>query len=129
MKAMLCWLSLGWMTLALVPLPAGAAAEPLAPGIQLFESRRYEEAKKFFEPYAAQNPKSAEALFYLGRTYFYLHDYEAASGSLEKAAKLAPQQSEVQLWLGRAYGRSAQQASVFSQMGLAKKAKAAYEKA
>lgn len=117
------------VALVLAPLTAGAAPDALAPGIQLFESRRYEDARKYFEPYAARNPKHAEAFLYLGRTYFYLGRYEAAIDPLEKAAALAPGQTLVQLWLARAYGRSAQQASLFKQPGLAKKSKAAYEKA
>jgi tetratricopeptide (TPR) repeat protein len=121
--------SVAFMALILVPLAAGAATEPLAPGIQLFESRRYEEARKFFEPYAARNAKNADAFLYLGRTYFYLGRYEAAIAPLEKAATLAPERTLIQLWLARAYGRTAQQASLLKQAGLARKSKAAYEKA
>lgn len=115
--------------LSLVPLAAGAATEALAPGIQLFEARRFEEARKLFEPFAAQHPKDADAAYYLGRTYFHLRKFDTSAEWLEKAAVLAPRQSPVQLWLARAYGQAAQRASVFKMPGLAKKAKAAWDKA
>jgi tetratricopeptide (TPR) repeat protein len=115
--------------LALVPLVAGAASGPLAPGIQHYEGRRYEEARKFFEPYAAKNPKDADAAFYLGRTLFALRQTERAVEWLEKAAALAPNRSDVQVWLGRAYGQAALEANVLRQAGLAKKTRLAWEKA
>jgi len=120
---------LGIAVLWLAPLAAGAATEALAPGIQLFEARRFEEARKFFEPFAASHPKDADAAFYLGRTYFSLRKFDTAAEWLEKAAVLAPRQSPVQLWLARAYGQAAQRVSVFKMPGLAKKGKAAWDKA
>jgi tetratricopeptide (TPR) repeat protein len=113
----------------LTPVAARAAATALAPGIQLFEGRRYEEARKFFEPYVAKNPRDAEAVSYLGRTWFFLNDYEKAADWMEKAAALQPASSDVQLWLGRSYGRLTIEASLFSKAGLAKKAKAAFDQA
>src|SRR4051794_8181871 len=97
----------------LASIAAGAAAPALAPGIQLFESRRYEEARKFFEAYTAKNSKDAEALLYLGRSWFLLRDYEKAADWLEKAAALPPARGDVQLWLGRAYARQTVEASLF----------------
>jgi tetratricopeptide (TPR) repeat protein len=46
----------------------------------------------------------------------------------EKAVKRAPESAEAWLWLGRAYGDQARKASIFRQMSLAKKCKAAWEK-
>lgn len=118
--------------LALAPLVTGAASgalAPLAPGIQHYEGRRYEEARKFFEPYAAKNPKDADAAFYLGRTLFALRQNEKAAEQLEKAAALAPNRSDVQVWLGRAYGQAALRANVLRQAGLASKTRTAWEKA
>jgi tetratricopeptide (TPR) repeat protein len=108
---------------------AFAASEALAPGIRLFESRRFEEARKFFEPYVAKNPKDFDATFYLGRSLFALGRFEPAAEQLEKAAELRPASAETLLWLGRSYGQFAMQASVFRQAGLAKKCKAAWDKA
>lgn len=121
---------LGVALLSLAPLAAAwAAAEALAPGIQHFEGGRWEEARKFFESYAAKNPKDADAAFYLGRTLLRLDRMEPAVEWLEKAAALAPNNSEKQWWLGRGYGASARQANILSKAGLAKKAKAAFDKA
>jgi tetratricopeptide (TPR) repeat protein len=120
--------ALGIAALLLTPA-VHAASDALAPGIQLYEGRRYEEAKKFFEPYVAKNPRDAEAAFYLGRTWLALGKSEPAAEWLEKATALAPRRSDFFLWLGRAYGRAAVEASVFRQPGLAKKTKAAWEKA
>jgi tetratricopeptide (TPR) repeat protein len=107
---------------------AGAASDALTPGIQLYDARRFEEARKFFEPYAAKNPKDADAALYLGRALFALRKLEPAAEWLEKAAALAPRRSDVYLWLGRAYGQAAVGASVFRQAGLAKKTQTAWEK-
>jgi tetratricopeptide (TPR) repeat protein len=55
--------------------------------------------------------------------------WDLAVGAGEKVVKELPDSSEAHLWLGRAYGQKAQRASIFSQMGLAKKCKAEFEKA
>jgi tetratricopeptide (TPR) repeat protein len=47
----------------------------------------------------------------------------------EKAVRAGPESSEAHLWLGRAYGQKAIKASIFSQMGLARKCKVEFEKA
>jgi tetratricopeptide (TPR) repeat protein len=111
---------------------AAAAAPPsgpLAPGIEAFEARRFEEARKFFAPYAAAHPRDADAAHWLGRTLLGLRKTDEAVDWLEKAAKLAPRRSDVQLSLGRAYGRAAQEASLLRKPGLAKSAHAAWLKA
>ena len=109
-------------------VPAFAASEAIAPGVQLFESRRFEEARKFFEPYVEKNPRDAEGTYYLGRTLFALGRFEPAAEQLEKSVEIRPS-SDTLLWLGRSYGQFAMQASIFRQAGLAKKCKAAWEKA
>lgn len=116
---------LALVALVLIPLAAGA----VAPGIQHFEARRYEEARKLLEPYAAKNPKDADAAFYLGRTLFALRQHEEAAEWLEKAAALAPSRSDVQVELGRAYGQAALRANILRQAGLAGKTRTAWEKA
>ncbi|HET9768907.1 MAG TPA: tetratricopeptide repeat protein [Thermoanaerobaculia bacterium] len=119
--------------LLLVTLASAASAAPatgpLAPGIQAFEARRFEEARKFFAPYAAAHPQDADAAYYLGRTLAALRQTDDAIAWLEKAAKLAPRRSDVQLWLARAYGTAAQQASLLRKGGLAKNAHEAWLKA
>lgn len=55
-------------------------------------------------------------------------DLDAAATAGEKAVALDPKSADAHLWLGRAYGQKAMTASVFSQMGLAKKCRTAFEK-
>jgi len=121
--------TLGLAMLLLAPLLVAAVPEALAPGVKLLESGRYEEARKLFAGYAAKNPRDADAAMYLGRAYLELHKTDAGVEWLEKAAALAPASSDKQRWLGEGYGAAAQEASLFSAPGLAKKAKAAFEKA
>lgn len=84
-------------------------AAELAPGIELFNSRRMgegrlEKAKAFFEPFAATYPQSALVAFYLGRTHLELRQGDQAVAWLEKAVALEPANSDLYRWLARAYG-------------------------
>jgi tetratricopeptide (TPR) repeat protein len=67
--------------------------------------------------------------FYLGRLALQREDHEKATGHLEKAVALNPMDARHHHRLGDAYGLAARKASFFSQMGLARKCKASYEKA
>ncbi len=97
--------------------------------VELYQQRKPLEAQKAFEALVAKDPKNADIQFYLGRIALQRDDHEKATTHLEKAVALAPADARYHHRLGDAYGRSAQKASFFSQMGLAKKCKAAYEKA
>lgn len=55
-------------------------------------------------------------------------DLDGAASSGEKAVAADPKSADAHLWLGRAYGQKAMKASLFSQMGLAKKCRASFEK-
>lgn len=111
------------------PASAAAPAGPLAPGIQAFEERRYEDARKFFAPFAASHPNDAEAADYLGRTLLNLRKADDAIDWLEKATKLAPRRADYLVHLAQAYGRAAQEASMLRKPGLANDAKDACLKA
>ena len=56
-------------------------------------------------------------------------DVEAAITAYEKAVAAEPRNAEAHFLLGTAYGRQAQQASLFKQASLVKKTKAEFEKA
>jgi tetratricopeptide (TPR) repeat protein len=130
MKLYRSWVLVALLFAAASPvLAATAPAGPLAPGITAFEGRRYEEARRFFAPYATAHPKDAEAAYWLGRTLNGLGKTDEAVEWLEKATKLAPRRSDFFLALGRAYGRAAQEASMLRKPGLAKDAHAAWVKA
>jgi tetratricopeptide (TPR) repeat protein len=62
------------------------------------------------------------------RAFIEKDDVDAAIARGEKAVAAEPDSSQAWLWLGRAYGRKGQKASIFSQLGLARKCKAAFEK-
>lgn len=111
---------------------ASAAAEPasVASARALFLQRgKSAEAQQAFEAILAQDPRSAPALFHLGRLAYRRDDMPQAISYLEKAVAIAPNDSEIHRALGDSYGRSAQKASVFSQLGFAKKCLASYQKA
>jgi tetratricopeptide (TPR) repeat protein len=80
---------------------------------------------------AAQSNHSDEAktAFLAGKKALDQNDAKRAVEQLEKAVALEPGSSEYYDWLGRAYGTQAQRASVLKQPFLAKKTRAAWEKA
>jgi tetratricopeptide (TPR) repeat protein len=98
-------------------------------GVRLFDAGKYREAKGVFEPALKTNARDAAAAFYLGRIAFEELRTDRAVDYFETAAKLDPKNATYYLWLGRAYGREAQDANVLRQPGLAKKTKAAWERA
>jgi tetratricopeptide (TPR) repeat protein len=111
--------------------PGLRAADPAAlkTGVDLFNQRKWAEAQGVFDTLGRSDGGNPEVQFYLGRLALQRDDYQSAVTFLETAVSLAPQDSRYQHRLGDAYGRAAQKASLFSQMGLAKKCRAAYEKA
>ena len=98
-------------------------------GVRLFDAGKFKEAKAVFEPAFRSNAPDAASAFYLGRIAMEERRHERAADYFESATKLEPENSTYFLWLGRAYGREAQEASVLRQPRLAKKAKAAWERA
>ena len=68
-------------------------------------------------------------LFAAGKAARKADQDEKAAELFEQAVKLAPNVAEYHYYLGAAYGQVAQQASIFKQPGLAKKAKGALERA
>jgi tetratricopeptide (TPR) repeat protein len=120
------------LALALLLLQAPPTSDPaveLAPGIEHFEAWRLEEARAFFEPYAASHPNSAVAAFYLGRIYLETQKAEKAVEWLERATGLDPENSDLHRWLARAYGVAARSANSVAQNRYAREAKAALDKA
>ena len=122
------------IALVLLAAPLGSMAVPLDPElppqyVQLRNSGRYEELAHELQIAIAGDPQSATLHYWLGRSYYELHDYNRAESSLERAAVLAPERSEFHDWLGKASGRKAEQANPFSAMGLARKAFHAFQTA
>jgi tetratricopeptide (TPR) repeat protein len=74
----------------------------------------------------AGNPSSAEPLYWLGRAYYELRDWNNAVAQLEKAVSIEPKNSLYHQWLGRSYGGEADRDRSFSD---AKKVKSEFKEA
>ena len=101
----------------------------LTQGIQLFEKKKYTDAKQIFQAIIDQNKENAEAYYYLGRISLIENDYNNAAKLLEKAVKYDENSSRNYQQLAIAYGQKTQKAGIFKKMGLAKKMKNAALKA
>lgn len=112
-------------------LPAIAAVENDLPPqlVQLHNSGKYRELARALQSAVEDQPQAAALHYWLGRSYYELHDYNRAESSLERATELAPGRSEYHDWLGKASGRRAERANPFSAMSLARKAHHSFETA
>lgn len=111
------------------PPPSDLTAQITAARTLFQTTGKSAEAQQAFEKIAAADPQNAEALDYLARLSLRRGDAEQAVRYAEKAAALAPDNAGIQHTLGDAHGLSAQKASLFSQLGFAKKCLAAYQRA
>jgi tetratricopeptide (TPR) repeat protein len=107
-------------------LPAPLRAQSVEQGIQLFEARKYPDARAVLLPHAERD---ARAAYYLGRIEMGSDDAGKAAEWFERAVKLNPKSAVYHDWLGRAYGTQARGASIFRLPGLARKTKSAFETA
>jgi predicted Zn-dependent protease len=113
----------------LAALPLGAQSAAFDTGIAHYNARRWPEAHAFFAAATKAQPKSAEAACWYGKTLMAENKPGDAEDWFEKAADLDPRSSEYQLWLARAIGMQAQRANVLRQPFLARRTKAAVDKA
>jgi tetratricopeptide (TPR) repeat protein len=93
---------------------------------QQFEAGNYSGAIDTLRAAAALNPSNAEVYYWLGRSYYELHDPDNAVANAEKSVALDPPNSVYHRWLGRAYGDKADRDHSFS---LAKKVKKEFQQA
>lgn len=108
----------------LFPVPLWA--QSVEQGIQLFDARKYPEAKAVLSPHG---DKDARAAYYLGRIEMGSDDAGRAAEWFERAVKMNPNSAVYHDWLGRAYGTQARSASIFRLPSLARKTKTAFETA
>jgi tetratricopeptide (TPR) repeat protein len=101
-------------------------AQSVEQGIQLFDAKKYVEAR---EVLLLHGQGDANAAFYLGRIEMENGDGAKAAEWLERAVKMNPKSAVYYDWLGRAYATQAQSVSLFKAPFLARKAKDALETA
>src|SRR5438270_10736633 len=113
----------------LTALTLSAVTDPgqLAAAVKLFEAGKNSEAESAFEKLAAGDKANPEVNYHLGQLALRRQDPEKAVSFLEQAAEKSPNVARYEHALGDAYGLAAQKASIFSQLGLAKKCLARYQ--
>jgi len=122
------------------PRPVAAAADEGladAPADRALEAGRVDEAAALLRATLAANPRDAFAHQLLCRVYYSqdmgdraIHECElAASGAATGSGQASAQASDAQLWLGRAYGYKAEHSNPIQSYWLAKKVRAAFERA
>jgi tetratricopeptide (TPR) repeat protein len=111
---------------ALAVLSGPLHAQSVEQGVQLFNVRKYPDAKAILLPYGERD---ANAAYYLGRIEMENDDAGKAAEWFERAVKMNPKSAVYYDWLGRAYGMQAQHASAFRLPFLARKTKNAWETA
>ena len=100
---------------AISAFAANAAASPATGDISAllqsaqheFNSGNYGNAISTLLSAVSQSPASAEAYYWLGRSYYEVHDYDSAVTQAEKSVSLDPKNSLYHQWLGRIYGGKA----------------------
>jgi tetratricopeptide (TPR) repeat protein len=112
---------------AMITLAAGASAQ--SGGIASFNAHRYVDAQRELEAAVRDHPNDACTHQYLGRIALHETRFRDAITHLERAAELEPSTADHRMWLGRAYGQLAVRSSFTKKFGLAKRARAALERA
>jgi tetratricopeptide (TPR) repeat protein len=108
----------------LLAIPSLLAAQS---GEELFQQRRFAEAKSAFQAELATNKNDANALFYMGRIVYAEGNSKEAVDWFERAVKHNEQSALYHHWLGSALGDEAQKASKFRQPFLARRVKGEFE--
>ena len=107
-------------------LVTGTARANLAEAEQSFQKAQYSDV---IRQISAASDKSLSARFLLGKAQYQTGEFDASASTLQAVASMPDAKSTHYNWLGRAYGMQAERANPFSAMGLAKKARDAFEKA
>ncbi len=117
------------LALAAVLRAGPPAAADLAAAHELYTARRDAEAQAAYERLLAADPANHEAVYYLGRLAKRRGDWAAVAKHYERCTVLAPANALYWADLGEAYGKLANKAGIFEQLGLARKCRTALEKA
>lgn len=98
-------------------------------GLVAFIEGRYQEAKDYFTKQLLNPAQKNKSLIYLSRIALDMGDTETAVEHIETALTLEPNTAEEIVLSGDIYCSQAQQSSMFSALGLAKKCIAQYDSA
>jgi len=99
------------------------------PGAELLASGKADEAVAVLQKAVTDNPNDAASFNLLCRVYYSFANWDQAISAGEKSVALDANNSMYHMWLGRSYGEKADNSSVFSAPGLAKKARIEFETA
>lgn len=94
-----------------------------------YDAGEYNRAAQILREASAQNPADSEIHLLLAKTLYEEQQHDAAISEAERAVAIDPQNSLNHEWLGRVYGEKANHASMFSALGLAKKARREFARA
>jgi len=106
-----------------------APSADLSPGADLAAHGHWKRLKAHVEPRAAANANDAEAQWLLSRVRAAFRDADGALPPAEKAVALDSRNADYQWQLAQVVGELAQSASVFKQLGLARRYKREVEAA
>jgi tetratricopeptide (TPR) repeat protein len=109
-------------------LSSHAWADDIAPD-SLVRAGRADDALRLLNAEVRSHPDDASAYNLLSRIYFQLELWDTALRMSEKSVALEPHNSVYQQWLGRTAGRKAENSNPFTAFGLARRVKAAFERA
>ena len=115
---------------AIAALPAAPAPSvDLEAARSLYTARRDAEARAALDHLLAADPTNHEAIYLLGRLAKRRGDWKTVAERYERCTQIAPTMALYWADLGEAYGKLANKAGVFHQLGLARKCRAALERA
>ncbi len=111
-------------TLLLAALPAVLGAQTPE---QLFQQRRFTEARTAAQARLANDRNDANALYWMGRLAAAENKNSEAAGWFEKAIKRDERNAIYHVWLGNVVGNEAQRANKLRQPFLARRVKSEFE--
>lgn len=108
---------------------ASVFGQSVITGKQLWEQKKYVEARKQLLAIKKDNKDYAAAQYYLGRVAFDEKKYDEAEEFFETAIDTNNKVAEYHTWYGNTLGTIASDANIFRQASLGPKMKSAWEKA
>ena len=96
---------------------------------ELLASGHVDESIAVLQKTVRDSPNDAASFNLLCRAYYSFGNWDQAISACEKSVAIDANNSMYHLWLGRSYGEKADNSSIFSAPGLAKKARAEFETA